>query len=188
MYNLVSEPVLIFISLANIYANSDLGAFLISCFDFISGQTFRTVILKCQALSFGEPSNFTLSCYFRNILEWGGVVSSECAAPQDSFSPSRIHWVASEMIYPLHHMSMVETDIVTAVTHPKHLLHLGNAFDKYSSQLVTNSCQQKSKEWNAKNWIEDAENLPSFCAGSNVSIAWSKERRLQIWTRLDHRK
>lgn len=56
------------------------------------------------------------------------------------------------------------------MTHPKHFLHFGNAFDKYGAQLVPNTGQEESKQRDAKYCIQNAEDLASLSAWGDVTI------------------
>lgn len=49
------------------------------------------------------------------------------------------------------------------------LLYLGDSFPQPSTQMVSHSSEQDTKHWDSHQGIEDAEQLPSFCFGRNVS-------------------
>lgn len=67
--------------------------------------------------------------------------------------------------------------------YPKYPLHLQDAFHKDCSELITDSSQEKPKQWNAEYGIANTEDLATYSAGCDVSIACSKkymeEARLQ---------
>lgn len=71
-----------------------------------------------------------------------------------------------------------------AGTHPEHLLHLGNAFDKDGAELVPDPCQEEPEERDAKYGIQDAEDLPSLRARGDVSIScdkWKRQKSNSPW-------
>lgn len=60
-------------------------------------------------------------------------------------------------------------------THSENLLNSQNALHKDGSQLVTDPCQQKAEERDAKNGIKNAEDLSTLRSWRYVSITCCKE-------------
>ena len=63
------------------------------------------------------------------------------------------------------------------MTHPEHLLHISDAFDKYGTKLVTDACQEESKQWDSKYCIQNAEDFSSLSTWGNVTITWRRKGR-----------
>lgn len=59
-------------------------------------------------------------------------------------------------------------------------LYFGNSFPQPGTQVVSDSSQQDTKQWDSNKRVENAEQLPSLCLRGGVSKTWTwdgSERR-----------
>lgn len=52
-------------------------------------------------------------------------------------------------------------------------LYFGNSFPQPGSQVVSNSSQQDTKQWDSNQCVENTEQLPAFCLRGGVPETWA---------------